>query len=55
MNEINAPHRNSAGTPPALGNLRKKYNTVLIARETPAARRWLPQALRYRLFRDVLC
>jgi len=45
--------------PPArrrhLGTCGKKYNTVLIARETPAARRWLPQALRYRLFRDVLC
>jgi len=31
-------------------HLRKKYNTVLIACETPAARRWLPQALALPIF-----
>jgi len=38
------PHRNSAGTPPALAANGKKYNTFIIACGTPAVRQWLPQA-----------
>jgi len=34
--------------------LAEKYNTVLIACGTPAARRWLPQALALPTFRDGL-
>jgi len=44
---LNAEHRNTAVTSPTLADLRKKYNTVLIACGMPAARRWLPQALRF--------
>jgi len=38
-----APHRSSASMPPALA---EKYNAVLTACGTTAARRWLPQALK---------
>jgi len=45
-----APHRSFAGKPPALV---KKYNMVLIACGTLAARCWLPQALALLTFRDI--